>query len=43
MTNLSDFEWDAIGQQTLDFYVARTPTADRSLATKVIVSLPDSR
>jgi beta-1,4-mannosyltransferase len=41
--NLHEFDWDAIGQQTLDFYVASAPAQDRPLPAKRVVSLPDTR
>jgi hypothetical protein len=41
--DLSAFDWDSIGQQTLDFYLASTTAADAPLPAKRVSVLPDTR
>ena len=41
--DLSAFDWDSIGQQTLDFYLARNAASDPPLPAKRVSALPDTR
>lgn len=41
--DLSAFDWDSIGQQTLDFYRVGSAVADPSVPAKRISALPDTR
>lgn len=41
--DLSAFDWDSIGQQTLDLYLASEAAADAPLPAKRVSALPDTR
>jgi glycosyltransferase involved in cell wall biosynthesis len=41
--DLSTFDWDSIGQQTLDFYLASNAASDSPLPAKRVSALPDTR
>ena len=41
--DLSAYDWDSIGQQTLDFYLARSAAADPPLPAKRVSAMPDTR
>lgn len=41
--DLSAFDWDSIGQQTLDFYLERGAASEPPLPAKRVSALPDTR